>query len=163
MAKKGPSLPVTAKRGFAGADYNYAAVNANLKLISLVSTSFHVNPDCVSEQKKWKLGYSWADNACRFDSDRGVVSAIFEYIVTAKLGRKTAMRCIAEYVILYAVPSNCESEAAEGFCHNVGAFAAYPYFRGLVSQLASSANLVLPPLPSIASTAHVPKKQVVEE
>lgn len=149
-------------KGFKGADYNYVAMNSKLRLISLVKSSFHVNAECLGEQSNWKLSYDWEEAGCRCDTERGVVSAVFQYLVVAKLGRKTAMKCTAEYIVLYSVPANCEKEAAEGFCHNVGLFAAYPYFRGLVAQLCSNANLVLPPLPSIASTAHIPKKQSKE-
>ena len=153
-----PSSLENSQKGFKGADYNYVAVNSKLRLVGLVKNTFSVSASCIADQKSWKLSYAWEENACSFDSKRGVVSAMFQYLVIAKLGRKTAMRCAAEYVVLYSLPLDSEAEAAEGFCHNVGLFAAYPYFRGLVAQLASSANLVLPPLPSIASTAHIPKK-----
>lgn len=162
MASKTPVPPVV-RSGFKGADYNHVATQAKLRLISLVKTSFHVNPNCLSDQENWKLSYDLGEISCRHDSDRGVVSAIFQYQVLARLGRRTAMKCAAEYVVIYAVPRDSEAEAAEGFCHNVGSFAAYPYFRSLVAHLASGANLVLPPLPSIASTAHIPKKSPIAQ
>jgi preprotein translocase subunit SecB len=162
MADDSVAVVEQPKKGFSGKDYNHVAVNAKLRLISLLSSTFDVKPRSLPKQDDWKLAYEWNAKGCTFDG-RGVVSAIFEYVVTAKLGRKTALKCTAEYVVLYEVPSESEAEAAEGFCHNVGLFAAYPYFRGLVAQLVSNANLMLPPLPSIASTAHIPKKADAQE
>lgn len=158
MPKKMPKVRDQDRKGFAGADYNHVALNAKLRLISLASSRFDVKADCVAERKNWRLSYDWNEVVCRYDEASNSVSALFAYEVTAKLGRKTAMRCTAEYAVMYMVPGDSEAEAAEGYCHNIGAFAAYPYFRALVAQFAASANLVLPPLPAIASTAHVPKK-----
>lgn len=157
MAEK-QSVSVDAKKGFSADEYNQVAMGAKLRLVSLVKSNFHVNPDCLSSQDDWKLSYDHGEIACSYDSARGVVSAIFQYEVIAKHGRKTAMRAVAEYVVLYSVPNSSGSDAAEGFCHNVGRFAAYPYFRALVAQLTSGANLMLPPLPTIASTAHIPRR-----
>lgn len=146
------------KKGFSGEEYNKVAMHSKLRLISLAKSVFNVNAECLHTQNDWKLSYDHKQIACSYSSDRNIVSAIFQYEVVAKLGRKTAMRATAEYVVLYSVPKDCGNEAAEGFCHNVGRFAAYPYFRALVAQLAAGANLMLPPLPTIASTAHIPKK-----
>jgi preprotein translocase subunit SecB len=145
-------------KGFSGAAYNHVAMGSKLKLISLACSHFDVKSECLSERKNWKLNYELSTVACNFDADNSSVTAIFAFEVSAKLGRKTAMKCTAEYAVVYGVPDDSEEEAAEGFCHNVGRYAAYPYFRALVAQFAANANLVLPPLPAIASTAHIPKK-----
>lgn len=158
MPKKVPVIADRERKGFSSTDYNHVAVNSKLRLISLTKSSFEVNSDCLREKKLWKLSYDWNVLACRFDSERASSSGLFQYLVTAKLGRKIAMRCIAEYVVYYDVPLESETEAAEGFCHNVGLFAAYPYFRSFVAQCTADANLLLPPLPMIASTAHIQKK-----
>ena len=68
------------------------------------------------------------------------------------------MTCEVEYLVVYTVPEECPEPAKVGFCRSVGVFAAYPYFRSLVSQFAWNAGLEIPPLPAIASTAHIPKK-----
>jgi hypothetical protein len=158
MVDNTPAVVDQPKKGFAGKDYNHVAMGSKLRAISLLKTEFNVNADCLAEKDKWKLSYDWHPLACKYGR-KGRVSAIFQYVVIAKLGRKTAVRCAAEYIVLYAVPQDSDAEAAEGFCHNVGFFAAYPYFRALVAQLASSANILLPPLPSMASTAHIPKNK----
>lgn len=158
MAKKVPSIADRERKGFSSSDYNYVAMRSKLRLISLTKSSFEVNSDCLRDKKHWKLSYDWNVLACHFDASRGSSSGLFQYLVTAKLGRKIAMRCIAEYVVYYDVPEESENEAAEGFCHNVGPFAAYPYFRSFVAQCTADANLLLPPLPMIASTAHIQKK-----
>ena len=162
MPDKTPAVVDQPKKGFSGKDYNHVAMGSNLRAISLLKTEFNVNASCLADKDKWKLSYDWHPLACEYDG-KGRVSAIFQYIVIAKLGRKTAVRCAAEYIVLYGVPQDSEAEAAEGFCHNVGFFAAYPYFRALVAQLASSANILLPPLPNMASTAHIPKKNTDQQ
>lgn len=156
---KGQSIVSEERKGFSGESYNRVAMGSKLRLVSLVKSTFFVNPDCISSQDEWKLTYDHSEIACSHEPNRGVVSAIFQYEIIAKHGRKTAMRSIAEYAVVYSVPRESESEAAQGFCHNVGRFAAYPYFRALCAQLTAGANLMLPPLPTIASTAHIPKKE----
>jgi hypothetical protein len=96
--------------------------------------------------------------SCTFSAEKRHVAGIFEYNVVAKDGRTHAAKCSAQYVVYYLLPANATEEAAKGFCRNVGMFAAYPYFRALVSRFSSEANLNLPMLPAIASTAHIPPK-----
>jgi hypothetical protein len=159
MAKKKPTAaPETPKTtGFKGADYNAVAMAARLESIRLIAQRFDVNPEC-EEPSKWKLEYGRKVMACSFDADAGFVAGIIRYEVTGRQGRKRAFRCMAEYGIMYSIPSEADEEAALGFCQYVGSFAIYPYFRALVAQLAWNAELLLPPLPSIASTAHIPPK-----
>lgn len=159
MAKKKISVPSEAKKeGFRGADYNAVATAARLESIRLMSQRFDVNSACLSDTENWKLSYGRKILACTFDQEAGAVAAIIQYEVIAKDGRKKALSCTADYGIFYAVPTDSEEEAVLGFCKYVGSFAVYPYFRGLVAQLAWNAEVSLPPLPSIASTAHIPPK-----
>jgi hypothetical protein len=72
------------------------------------------------------------------------------------------LSCSADYGVFYETPDGTTTAGAVGFCRNVGTFAAYPYFRALFAQLSGEAGLSLPPLPAIASTAHIPPKQISE-
>lgn len=152
IAKQAP------KGGFAAAEYNVVAAAARLEAINLLSNQFFVDPDCLSDQMQWKLSYGRKVLSCHFSEGEHNVAAIFRYHVIAKLGRKRALYCVADYGVFYQTPDGATQEAAIGFCRNVGTFAAYPYFRSLFSQLVNEAGLSLPPLPSIASTAHIPPK-----
>lgn len=147
------------KGGFAGAEYNAVATAARLEAINLLSSEFSISPDCLMDQARWKLNYGRTVLSCQFSEVDHSVTAIFQYYVKAKLGRKTALRCVADYGVFYQTHDGATEEAATGFCRNVGTFAAYPYFRALFSQLIGEAGLMLPPLPSIASTAHIPPKE----
>lgn len=149
--------------GFAGADYNEVATHAFLEGIILQKTDFSVNSECLGNRKSWKLDHGRKLLACSFSAESQSVAGIFEYYFVAKDGRRHAAKCTAEYIVFYKVPESAKEEAAKGFCRNVGMFAAYPYFRALVSRFSSEANLNLPMLPTIASTAHIPPKQKKKE
>ena len=157
LAKEAP------KGGFAGAEYNAVAKAAQLEGINLLSTQFSIDPDCLMNQGQWKLSYGRKILSCHFSDEEHSVAAIFQYHVTARLGRKRALYCSADYGVFYHTPDGATEEAAMGFCRNVGTFAAYPYFRALFSQLVGEAGLRMPPLPSIASTAHIPPKAQKDE
>jgi preprotein translocase subunit SecB len=146
------------KLDFSGAEYNAVAVAAQLEAINLLASNFDTSPECLADHSKWKLSYARKVVSCTCDEEGGYVAAILRYEVTAKFGRKKAMTCGADYGIYYSIPEGSKADAAIGFCRNVGAFAAYPYFRSLVAQLTWNAGINLPPLPAIASTAHIPKK-----
>jgi hypothetical protein len=145
--------------GFGGAEYNAVAKGASLEGISLFSTKFEVNPECLGDQRQWKLNYGRKILSCQFSEEDHSVVGIFEYFVTAKLGRKRALNCVAHYGVFYETPEGATDGGAKGFCRNVGTFAAYPYFRALFAQLVAEAGLNLPPLPAIASMAHIPPKE----
>lgn len=149
--------------GFKGAEYNAVATHAKLEKICLTGSRFDISPEHFSNQSDWKLSYGRKLKSCQFVPEDACVMGVFEYHVTAKVGRSRAMQCTAEYIVLYDVPGDASEAAAHGFCKNVGAFAAYPYFRGLVAHLFAEAGLNIPPLPAIASTAHIPPKQKPKE
>ncbi|WOE74898.1 hypothetical protein [Alterisphingorhabdus coralli] len=145
--------------GFASDEYNEVAKSALLEGIILQKSAFNLNPECLQNRESWKLEYGWKLLHCSFNGDGGSVAGIFEYHFTAKDGRKHAAKCAAEYAVFYRTKVGAKEEAARAFCRTVGMFAAYPYFRALVSRFSSEANLNLPMLPTIASTAHIPPKK----
>lgn len=144
--------------GFSGAEYNAVATNAVLEGIILLENEFKMNPDCLENRDTWKLRHGRSMLSCNYSAEKQNVAGIFEYNIIAKDGRTHAAKCSAQYVVFYRLPKDATEEAAKGFCRNVGMFAAYPYFRALVSRFSSEANLNLPMLPAIASTAHIPPK-----
>jgi hypothetical protein len=153
IAKEAP------KSGFAGAEYNAVTTGARLEGINLLYNSFTIDPDCLVSQRQWKWSYGRKVLSCHYSEEEQTVAAIFQYHVIAKHGRKKALKCVADYGVFYHTPDDATQEAAVGFCHNVGTFAAYPYFRALFAQLVSEAGISVSPLPSIASTAHIPPKE----
>jgi hypothetical protein len=152
----------TVDEGFSGAEYNAVAMGAQLRAINMLSSEFHVASDCVSALNDWKLSYDRRILSCSFDDELNFVAAIFQFEVLGKLGRRRALRCVADYGLYYSIPDGSTEAAAKGFCQNVGSFAAYPYFRTHVATMAANAGIMLPPLPAIASTAHIPKKAALE-
>lgn len=144
--------------GFAGAEYNQVALGAELEGIALLSSRFEVAPDLVGRRKDWKLSYGRKMIQCGFDAEEQSVGGVFEYHVTAKVGKRKALTCIAQFAVFYETPVGATEAGATGFCRNVGVFTAYPYFRSMVATLAADANIKLPPLPMIASRAHIPPK-----
>lgn len=151
-------VPSNKKSGFSAAEYNAVAKGAALRAINLLASTFKVDVEEMGNEDDWKLSYNRRFLACHYDGDRNQVAAIMQYQVIAKSGRKQALKCTADYGVFYEVPADATEEGAIGFCRNVGSFAAYPYFRALVAQMGWNAGLSLPPMPSIASTAHIPKK-----
>jgi len=147
--------------GFSGAEYNDVALGSQLEAINMLSTKFESSPEAFGDLERMKLAYNIKTLSCTHNTEENFVAAIFQYEVEGKSGRKKAFKCVADYAVLYTVPESAKREAAIGFCRNVGKYAAYAYFRALVSQLSWGAGLKLPPLPSIASTAHIPKKKAV--
>lgn len=148
--------------GFCGEEYNTVATQAELDGIILLSANFDVAPELLMRRKEWKLSYGRKPSSCRFSAEDRSVVGIFDYYVTAKVGRKRALHCAAQYAVFYETPEGATEAGSIGFCRNVGLFAAYPYFRSLVARVAADANVQLPPLPTIASKAHIPPKKVEE-
>lgn len=146
--------------GFSSEEFNAVARGAELEGIAILCSKFELKPECIGKQTEWKLHYGRKVRSCHFNAVDKSVAAIFEYKVTAKQGRLHALQFVAEYIVFYETPEGVTEAAAMGFCRQVGTFAAYPYFRALFSRFSAEANLSLPPLPVIASTAHIaPKKK----
>ena len=145
--------------GFNAADYNDVAMSAQLAGINMLTCGFDMKPEFLDHQHEAKLSYGSEVVSCGIDEETQTVAALFRYEVKGSLARRSLLKCVAEYVVIYSIPNEAPQAAARGFCRNVGRFAAYPYFRTQVAQLFWAAGVVLPPLPAIASTAHIPKKK----
>lgn len=145
--------------GFSAKEYNFVAREANLEAILLTYSHFNLQLEQLARRKEWKLRHGRKIKSCHYSAESNSVAVLVEFTVTAKVGRATALKCMAEYAVFYEIPEGATEPAAQGFCRNVGMFAAYPYFRGLFAKLATEATVNLPPLPTIASTAHIPPKK----
>jgi preprotein translocase subunit SecB len=150
---------VAENRGFSGAEYNAVALTAKLRAINLLNSNFDFNPEPGVDQDQWKLAYGVRVTSCKYQENGEFAAAVIRYTMTAKYMRKKIIACTAELGVFYDVGVVKNPDAAEAFCNNVGVFAAYPYFRALVSNLLWNAGVNLPPLPAIASTAHIPKSE----
>lgn len=138
--------------GFNGVEYNRVASVASLKDVRLLRLRSDVRPEAMTS--KTLLSYGRDLVSCDYEPENGSAAAILRFHVTAKSGRKTTFQVQAEYLTLYDVGMDAQPNAARAFVNNVGLFAAYPYFRALVAQIAWGSGTVLPPLPTIASTAY---------
>lgn len=150
---------VAASRGFSSAEYNAVAHAAKLRVINLLNSSFDFSPEPGVDKDDWKLAYGVRVTSCKYQESGEFAAAVIRYTMTAKHMRRKIISCSAEFGVFYDVGLVVNPVAAEAYCNNVGVFAAYPYFRTLVSNLLWNAGVDLPPLPSIASTAHVPKSE----
>lgn len=151
MAKELP------KAGFSGEEFNNIAKSSVLKGIQLLSSKFDYSLAAENADGKLKLNYGGHATACAYVPEEEAVSAIFEFKVEGKKGRKRVFHLVVEYGVSYSIASGLNPAAAEGYCKNVGRFAAYPYFRALAAHLFADADLRVPPLPAIASVAHIQK------
>ena len=136
--------------GFSSAEYNEVAKIAELASINLLkvkanfSAGFQIN-------EKTKLTFGRKVLSCGFDTDQSAAHVVFQYFIRGKNPGKDAFVISVDYAIIYLINGIAAPNAAKAFAHNVGGFAAYPYFRALAAHLAWAANLELPPLPTIAA------------
>lgn len=136
--------------GFRGADYNKVATNAELGDVRLLRLRADVPPSA----EALTLTYGRDLLSCDHDAESRAAAAIFRFHVKGKAGRKKSLSIEADYAVIYEVGADAHPNAARAFVTNIGLFAAYPYFRGLVAQVVWNAGVDLPPLPTIASTAY---------
>ncbi|WP_114226831.1 MULTISPECIES: hypothetical protein [Sphingomonas] len=159
-----PAVVEPRQKGFSADEYNAVAISSRLNAIRLLSSKFDVKAEALNlAGPEMQLSYGREVVACEFTPGEGEVAAIFRYNVAGKAGRKKVLSCVADFFVSYDVRTDAADAAAVGFCRNVGSFAAYPYFRNLMAQFAWGAGLELPPLPAIASTAHIEKKPKLAE
>lgn len=140
--------------------YNRAASECELIAITLMKATFEVQPQYYDREQKKGLSYDTEIMGAGYLKTEKALSAHFKFSVHAKDGRKSLLKCVAEYYVLYEAPSDLEEDAALAFCTRIGLFAAFPYFRSWVAQASWASNANLPPVPSISSLPAVaPLKQ----
>lgn len=141
---------------FSSAEFNQVARIAELATINLlkVKSDFGLDPRI---DDKTKLSFGRKVLSCGYDADQFAAHAVFQYFVKGKRSGKSVFLISADYAVLYFCEGDVVPNAAMAFAHNVGVFAAYPYFRALAAHLAWSANLELPPLPTIATQSYKPR------
>jgi hypothetical protein len=148
---------------FDKAAYNQVVDSAQLVTVQLSKVNFSIDGDFYDESTPKKLHFDRGVAGCFFDPEGPSVTGSFKYVVYSKSGRKKQLAADAEFVVIYALAEGADEIAAKIFCRRVGMFAAFPYFRALMANLAWSANAPLPPLPVIAtkgsniSVAHAPE------
>jgi hypothetical protein len=141
---------------FSGAEYNAVAKVAELAAINLVKVKSNFATG-IGSKEKTNLSFGRKVLSCGFDSEQSAAHAVFQYFVKGTKSGKSIFSISADYAVIYLVEGEVVPDAAKAFANNVGVFAAYAYFRALAAHLAWSANLELPPLPTIATQAYKPK------
>lgn len=142
--------------GFSSKEYNAVAKVVELAAVNLLKVKADVTPGCQINEKT-KLTFGRKVLSCGFDADQSAAHVVFQYFVKGKNPGKKSFGISADYAIVYLLDEEVAPNAAKAFAHNVGVFAAYPYFRALAAHLAWAANLELPPLPTIAAQPQRPK------
>ncbi len=132
-------------------EYNKVVGSAKLITIQLSKLDFSVDGDFYDDTRKRNLHFDRGVSSCFFDAEGPSVVGTFSYSVYSKSGRKRHLAANAEFLVIYSLEKGVEESAAKVFCMRVGMYAAFPYFRGLMANVASAANAPLPPLPVIAT------------
>lgn len=131
--------------------YNHVATLAKLVGIQMVSSKFDVTPTFFAKNDKVKLDLCHDILSAEFfEKDRNV-AGIFRYEIVGKVSRKHVLTVRSDYMALYEVPEDSAENESKAFCARVGLFAAYTYFRALVSHYCSDGNLDLPVLPVLSA------------
>lgn len=146
--------------GFAAEEYNAIARQAKLGMIRVAKVGFECAPDFNEYEDEVRLSIDRECLACSTSDDGDVVIAMFKFRALAKYKRRIMLKGEAVYAVLYEIPADCNHDAAHAFCRKVGQYAAYPYFRALMSQFAWAAEANLPPIPVIAADPKLSVKQV---
>lgn len=137
--------------GIAPAAYNHVVANAELVTIQLRRHEFDVAAEFYDPEAKKKLHFNKQCLACAYDAEAMAVAGTFRFTITGKSGRKSVLKSVADYLVIYEFREIVAQDAAEAFCRRIGLYAAYPYYRALVASLSAAANLNLPTLPMIAT------------
>lgn len=149
-----------AERTFEAKDYNYVAERTKLLGLHLISSDFKITPEFYSDRDNVRLAIETEIVGNSLDNETGILVTMFEFTMRGKVKNRVAVKCGGQFVTAYRTPADAESAAAEAFCAKVGLFAAFPYFRAHVAQMAASANADLPPLPMLSSIPHKAKGDV---
>jgi hypothetical protein len=133
--------------------YNAVVAAANLSAVILMRSNFEMDaeylPANISREKRPKFTTDWNFVSVDFDADEGIATGIFQFDLRVKFGRKNLLKISSSYLVAYDDLFNHDEEIVSVFLKRVGRFAAYPYFRALVSQYSWSSEANLPVLPII--------------
>lgn len=132
-------------------EYNRIVDSAKLQTVQALKVAFEVSPDYYDEDVEKAFHVDRQNIGTTYDANGDAVAGSFAFSVTVKAGRNKLLKARGEYLVIYAVHSGADPAAAEAFCTRVGHFAAYPYFRAMLSHLSWESNANLPPLPVIAT------------
>lgn len=136
---------------FDKAEYNKVVSSAKLITVQLSKLDFAVDGEFYDQERAKSLHFDRGVSGCYFDADGPSVVGTFSYSVYSKSGRNKLLRASAEFLVIYTLAEGSDENAAMVFCSRVGMYAAFPYFRGLMANVAWAANAQLPPLPVIAT------------
>jgi hypothetical protein len=146
------------------AEYNALVAAAQLQDIRLVKSAFELAPEGIEVRPEWKFTHACEIDQMHFDAAKSLLIASVSAEANAEIGEQgsvshhTMLSITCQYVVFYSVTGSPSDAAIDSFARRVARFAAYPYFRAHVAELASQAGLQLPPLPVIRERRLIPSE-----
>jgi hypothetical protein len=139
------------------AAYNSLVAAARLRDIRLLKSEFVLDPDGIDAEDSWKLNQSCEIQQAQFSPETEMLLTFVEASAICKIKNKKVVTVRCRYLVAYEVQGDPEELAINAFAKRVARFAAYPYFRAHVAEIASQAGLRLPPLPIIKEVKYIPQ------
>lgn len=130
--------------------YNRAVREARLVTILLSSFTFKVDRQMKRPpMEEWKAGVDGELKSFDFDIDKKTLLARILWTVEIKVKRRSYVKCVAEYDIVYDGFSMLGDETAMLIAENLARPATYAYFRAMFANADWAADIGAPPLPVI--------------
>ena len=148
------------------ASYIEAIQRGKLLKVALIGINFDVLPQMLTGQR---LTPSFGRNVISYNRSEDMTTTIFEWEIKVSGSEEESespieeeVLCSTRWLVGFGNLSGVGAEAACRYSQEVGTTTSYPYFRGLVAQLAWNATLVLPPMPviTIGSFPPVPLEEL---
>jgi hypothetical protein len=133
-------------------EYKKVSISARLREIRLIASNYLVRPEAfqvAQDVDTMKNGFHGKCTDFIFDNDEGLAWGRFQWSVEIKSGRKSCLKLMAEYLVLYSDIFDCDGEHVEIYFRKVGRFATYPYFRAHFNHHIGETGIMLPPLPAL--------------
>lgn len=129
-------------------EYNDMVAQAELIDIKLIKSDFNVEPGFFAlEDEENALRYSCELDVSLDGENTSTLMGFYACEAGVKHSRKWLLKVKATYLVVYYVNGSATEAAKSAFLERVGRFACFPYFRGHVAHLATSAGAELAPLP----------------
>lgn len=126
--------------------YNRVVREARLVQILLTKVNFQVDRNLFGLENA-KLVYGGKTSYFKYDQESSSCSIGINWSVKMQSGKRSAVKCTANYDIIYDGFTVNNEEVLQIFADNVARAATYSYFRSLYASLDWAAELRSPPLP----------------
>ena len=149
----GDAAPSEEARQKATVEYNTIVETAAPVMVRLKASKFEAKADYIVQRLQEQSGKITLAKSIvghhefyGYNANEGTLLGFFSWTVQIKR-RKILLSARADYIVGYAHVPNVSEAVARKFLGHVGKFAAYPYFRVYISQMAAMAGADMPPLP----------------